>query len=55
MRGRGLLIGMDIVTDRKLRTPAAELSIALGKAAIDLGLSVQAMAIPGMEEELQRG
>lgn len=47
IRGRGLLLGMEIVTDRTLKTPGVDLSIALSMAAMNMGLSCQVVAHPG--------
>ena len=39
IRGRGLMIGLEVITDPKTRTPAEELGSALGDRLLELGLS----------------
>lgn len=48
IRGRGLLIGMEIISNPATKAPGAELADALSLKAIDLGLSCQVVAIPGV-------
>jgi 2,2-dialkylglycine decarboxylase (pyruvate) len=39
VRGRGLLVGMDLVTDRQTREPAPALAGAVMRRCLDLGMS----------------
>ena len=48
VRGRGLLLGVEIVADRAARTPAPELGAAITRACLDLGLSMNIVQLPGM-------
>jgi 2,2-dialkylglycine decarboxylase (pyruvate) len=48
VRGRGLLLGGEIVSDREARTPAPELGAAITGACMDLGLSMNIVQLPGM-------
>jgi 2,2-dialkylglycine decarboxylase (pyruvate) len=38
VRGRGLLVGLDLVQDRTSKTPAPELAIRVARACLDLGM-----------------
>jgi 2,2-dialkylglycine decarboxylase (pyruvate) len=40
VRGRGLLIGVEVVTDREKRTPAMDLIARVSKRALELGLNM---------------
>jgi 2,2-dialkylglycine decarboxylase (pyruvate) len=40
VRGRGLLLGIELVTDRHSRTPAYELGMAVSRRAMELGASL---------------
>ena len=40
MRGRGLLIGVELVKDRHRKEPAHELGAAVGRRCIELGASL---------------
>ncbi len=46
IRGRGLLIGFEIIVNRETKAPGAELGEALFRRALDYGLSCQVVAIP---------
>ena len=47
IRGRGLLIGVEIVADRETRTPAADLGMEISKRCLELGLSMNIVQLPG--------
>lgn len=46
VRGRGLMAGMEIVADRKEKTPAPELGSAVAQKMADLGLWAQLSTMP---------
>ena len=48
VRGRGLLVGMEIVADKESKKPAPELGAAITRRCFDLGLSMNIVALPGM-------
>ena len=48
VRGRGLMLGVEIVSDREARTPAPEVGAAITSACLDLGLSMNIVQLPGM-------
>jgi len=48
VRGRGLLTGMEIVTDRESRTPDAALGERIGAEALARGLSMNIVKLPSM-------
>lgn len=48
VRGRGLLLGMEIVADRTTRAPAPELGAAITRACLGLGLSMNIVQLPGL-------
>jgi len=48
VRGRGLLLGVEVVTDRDSRTPAPELGAAISCRCFELGLSMNIVQLPGM-------
>ncbi len=48
VRGRGLLIGVDVVSDRDRRTPAPELGGRISARCLDLGLSMNIVQLPGL-------
>lgn len=48
VRGRGLLLGMEIVRDRQSREPAPELGAAITRRCLELGLSMNIVQLPGM-------
>ena len=68
VRGRGLLLGLEIVTDRESRVPDLDMGDRIGREAMDRGLSMNIVKLPAMgavfriappltvsEEELDRG
>lgn len=68
VRGRGLLVGLEVVEDRTTRAPADKLGDALADRMMELGLSANIARIPGKgacmriappltvsEEELREG
>jgi 2,2-dialkylglycine decarboxylase (pyruvate) len=48
VRGRGLLLGVEIVADRQSKTPAPELGVALTRRCMELGLSMNIVQLSGM-------
>ncbi len=48
VRGRGLLLGMEIVKDRDSKEPAPGLGAAITRACMTLGLSMNIVQLPGM-------
>ena len=48
VRGRGLLLGMEIVSDRKSKLPASDLGAAITRECMSLGLSMNIVQLPGM-------
>ncbi len=48
VRGRGLLVGVEIVADRESKKPAPELGAAVTRRCLELGLSMNITALPGM-------
>ena len=48
VRGRGLLLGIEIVTDRASRRPDLELGDRIGAEAMDRGLSMNIVKLPAM-------
>lgn len=48
VRGRGLLVGLEIVADRESKKPAPELGAAITSRCFELGLSMNITALPGM-------
>lgn len=48
VRGRGLLLGLEIVADRDSREPAPELGAAILDACIERGLSMNIASLPGL-------
>jgi 2,2-dialkylglycine decarboxylase (pyruvate) len=48
VRGRGLLLGVEIVADRGSRKPAPELGARISRRCLDLGLSCNIVQLPGM-------
>jgi 2,2-dialkylglycine decarboxylase (pyruvate) len=48
VRGRGLLLGMEIVKDRASKEPASELGAAITRECMSLGLSMNIVQLPGM-------
>lgn len=48
VRGRGLLLGVEIVVDRQTKEPAPELGTRITDRCLDLGLSMNIVQLPGM-------
>lgn len=48
VRGRGLLLGIEIVTDRIGKQAAPELGVAITRECMKLGLSMNIVQLPGM-------
>lgn len=48
IRGRGLLLGLEIVQDRQSKKPAPELGAAITRRCMHLGLSMNIVQLPGM-------
>lgn len=48
VRGRGLLLGMEIVKDRHQRQPDVELGYAIADRCLELGLSMNIVRVKGM-------
>jgi 2,2-dialkylglycine decarboxylase (pyruvate) len=48
VRGRGLLLGVEIVEDRKTRQPAPILGAAMTRQCMAMGLSMNIVQLPGM-------
>ena len=48
VRGRGLLLGVEIVKDKKSRTPDTALGARITDKAMELGLSMNIVNLPGM-------
>lgn len=48
VRGRGLLLGLEVVIDRRTKEPAFALGEAIGREAMALGLSMNIVKLPQM-------
>ena len=48
IRGRGLLIGVELVSDRETRAPAHDLGSRVSKRCLELGLNMNILRLPGM-------
>jgi 2,2-dialkylglycine decarboxylase (pyruvate) len=48
VRGRGLLLGVELVKDRQRREPDPETGAAITRRCLELGLSMNITALPGM-------
>jgi len=48
VRGRGLLLGVELVEDREARTPAPRLGAAISRRALELGLNMNIVNFPGL-------
>jgi 2,2-dialkylglycine decarboxylase (pyruvate) len=48
VRGRGLLWGVELVTDRQSRRPHPELGARITRKCLELGLSMNIVALPGL-------
>ncbi|GAB3434707.1 aspartate aminotransferase family protein [Actinophytocola sediminis] len=68
IRGRGLLVGLELVVDRETKEPSAELGAQVTRRCLELGLHMNIVQLPGMggvfrmapaltatEDELARG
>jgi 2,2-dialkylglycine decarboxylase (pyruvate) len=53
IRGRGLLLGVEIVADRESKKPAPELGYAISRRCLQLGLSMNIVQLPGMSGVLR--
>jgi 2,2-dialkylglycine decarboxylase (pyruvate) len=48
VRGRGLLLGLELVTDARSKQPANELAQAVSRECLRMGLSMNIVKLPGM-------
>ena len=48
VRGRGLLVGLELVADRGTREPADALGAAVTRRCLQLGLHMNVVQLPGM-------
>jgi 2,2-dialkylglycine decarboxylase (pyruvate) len=48
VRGRGLLVGLEVVSDKESKKPNPELGAAITRRCFELGLSMNIVALPGM-------
>ena len=48
VRGRGLLLGLEIVQDRQMKKPAPALGATITRRCMELGLSMNIVQLPGM-------
>jgi 2,2-dialkylglycine decarboxylase (pyruvate) len=48
VRGRGLLVGVEVVTDKESKKPNPEIGAAITRRCLELGLSMNITALPGM-------
>ena len=48
VRGRGLLLGLEVVKDRRTKAPAPEFGAAITRRCMALGLSMNIVQLPGM-------
>ena len=48
VRGRGLLLGVELVKDRHSRTPDAALGARITRRCLELGLSMNIVSLPSM-------
>ncbi len=48
MRGRGLLVGLELVSDRESKRPADALGAAVTGRCLELGLHMNVVQLPGM-------
>ena len=48
VRGRGLLVGLELVLDRDTKEPADELGAAVTRRCLELGLHLNVVQLPGM-------
>ncbi len=47
VRGRGLLLGLELVSDRERRTPAVRLGANVTRRCLELGLHMNVVQLPG--------
>ncbi len=47
IRGRGLLLGVELVSDRQTRAPAGDLGARVSRRCLELGLSMNIIQLPG--------
>ena len=47
VRGRGLLLGLELVSDREARTPATRLGAKITRRCLELGLHMNVVQLPG--------
>ena len=47
IRGRGLLLGVELVADRERRSPAGDLGSKVSRRCLELGLSMNIIQLPG--------
>ena len=50
VRGRGLLLGLEIVSDREKKTPAPDLGWRMTERCLELGLSMNIVRLPRAED-----
>ena len=48
VRGRGLLLGVEIVADRETRAPAPDLGAQISRRCLELGLNMNIVQLPGL-------
>jgi 2,2-dialkylglycine decarboxylase (pyruvate) len=48
VRGRGLLLGLEVVADRQTKSPGFELGARVMEEAMNRGLSMNIVKLPGM-------
>ena len=48
VRGRGLLVGLELVHDRETKQPANELGAAVTQRCLELGLHMNVVQMPAM-------
>jgi 2,2-dialkylglycine decarboxylase (pyruvate) len=48
VRGRGLLVGLEVVTDKESKKPSPDVGAAITRRCLELGLSMNITALPGM-------
>ncbi|WP_249999641.1 aspartate aminotransferase family protein [Actinoplanes sp. M2I2] len=48
VRGRGLLVGLELVLDRETKEPSDELGAAVTRRCLELGLHMNVVQLPGM-------
>jgi 2,2-dialkylglycine decarboxylase (pyruvate) len=48
VRGRGLMVGVELVADRSSKRPVPEFGAAVSRRCFELGLSMNIVQLPGM-------